>query len=252
MGRLRGHTPAYLTNNFWYEDSADGAGKDNDGNVNLESAESVTTERLANGYVAARMAPYFRQNIGTDDTPVLDPTHNVVAQITAAGYATLYVPDTDVTIPAGVEAFAGYNDGTYLQLTAIEGKIAADEAVVLKGAAGYYGFVPTTGATKAATNELKGTAEDIEAAGKYVLAKPESEEIGFYKAETGFIRAGKAYLEVASGVKGFILAGDDATGIKTIDNSQQTTDAAIYNLAGQRLSKKQKGINIVGNKKVLF
>ena len=35
-----------------------------------------------------------------------------------------------------------------------------------------------------------------------------------------------------------------------IENAQ-TTDGAIYNLAGQCLSKMQKGINIVNGKKVL-
>lgn len=42
---------------------------------------------------------------------------------------------------------------------------------------------------------------------------------------------------------------DMITGIKTTDNSQQTTE--IYNLAGMRLNKVQKGINIVNGKKVL-
>lgn len=255
VGRLRSHTPAYLTNNFWYEDSAEGAGKANDGTINLESAESVTTEQLANGYVAARMAPYFRQNIGADTYPILNPTHNVVAEITAAGYATLYVPDTDITIPTGIEAFAGYNDGTYLQLTAINDAIAADEAVVLKGTAGIYSFVPTTGATKAATNELKGTAEDIEADGKYVLAMPSGEPVGFYKTESGTIKAGKAYLVVSggSGVKGFTFAfgDDDPTSIKDLNDLKDSKDV-IFNLAGQRMNKIQKGINIVDGKKILF
>jgi hypothetical protein len=53
------------------------------------------------------------------------------------------------------------------------------------------------------------------------------------------------------GVKGYVLITDDPTGITTIDNGQQTTDNKIYNLAGQRLNKKQKGINIVGGKKVI-
>ena len=35
------------------------------------------------------------------------------------------------------------------------------------------------------------------------------------------------------------------------DNGQQTTVGAIYNVAGQRLQKMQKGINIVNGKKVL-
>ena len=37
--------------------------------------------------------------------------------------------------------------------------------------------------------------------------------------------------------------------VKTTDNGQQTT--AIYTLAGQRLNKPQKGINIVGGKMII-
>ena len=65
---------------------------------------------------------------------------------------------------------------------------------------------------------------------------------------TGF----RSHIEVESaGVKAFdILFGEDATGIAT--SLQQTADgAAIYNVAGQRLSKVQKGINIINGKKIL-
>ena len=44
----------------------------------------------------------------------------------------------------------------------------------------------------------------------------------------------------------------DPTGIAIIDDGQQTTDNSIYNLAGQRLSKPQKGINILNGKKILI
>lgn len=46
---------------------------------------------------------------------------------------------------------------------------------------------------------------------------------------------------------------DLLTGIREVDNGQQATDnsLSIYNLAGQRLSKKQKGVNIVDGKKLL-
>lgn len=46
----------------------------------------------------------------------------------------------------------------------------------------------------------------------------------------------------------------EATGIVRIQSGQLTTDnrqQAIYNLAGQRLSKMQKGINIIDKKKIL-
>ncbi|MBO4549405.1 MAG: hypothetical protein J5733_01630, partial [Bacteroidaceae bacterium] len=103
-----------------------------------------------------------------------------------------------------------------------------------------------------AGNVLKGAAEDIEAAGKYVLAKPDGEQVGFYLAETGTIKAGKAYLEVPEGTeaKAFFFGPDDPTGLEAIDNEQLTIDNKIYNLAGQRLGKMQKGINIVNGKKV--
>ena len=219
--------------------------------LNPCEATKVTDEELASGFVAAKLAPAFRQTLGTDAYPVLDDTKALVAEITDAGYATLFVEDVDLTVPEGVEAFAGVVDGKYLKLNAIEGAVAAGEPVVLKGAAGFYGFVPTTGATKAAANDLMGAAEDVEAAGNYILAKPEGEPVGFYRASAGTIKAGKAYLGVASpGVKAFLFAEDGATGINAVEKA--TENGPIYNIAGQRLNKMQKGINIVNGKKVLF
>ena len=101
-----------------------------------------------------------------------------------------------------------------------------------------------------AGNVLKGTAEDVEAAGKYILAMPEGEPVGFYRATTGILKAGKAYLENAGSVKAFYFAGDDATALKDLEDLKDSNDL-IYNLAGQRLQKMQKGINIIGGRKVL-
>ena len=135
----------------------------------------------------------------------------------------------------------------------VKGTIPAETAVVLKGTPGTYLYKVGGEAAAIEVNDLKGTLEPIEAAGKYVLAKPESEEVGFYPATEGTIAANKAYLEVASGVKGFVFKfGDDATGIEetTLSNSPLKGEN-IYNLAGQRISKMQKGINIVNGKKIL-
>ena len=103
-------------------------------------------------------------------------------------------------------------------------------------------------------NVLKGTAEDIEAAGKYILAKPDGEPVGFYLAETGIIKAGKAYLESDTGARVFFFEDEDnATSIKEElrMKDEEFEGAAMFNLAGQRLSKMQKGINIVNGKKIL-
>ena len=101
-------------------------------------------------------------------------------------------------------------------------------------------------------NVLKGAAENVEAAGKYVLAKPEGKQVGFYLANGGTIKAGKAYLESESGVKAFYFPEDDATGIEMVNGqSSMFNGGAIYNIAGQRINKMHKGINIVNGKKVL-
>ena len=109
-------------------------------------------------------------------------------------------------------------------------------------------------AANIAGNVLKGTKEDTEAAGKYILAMPEGEPVGFYLAETGKIKAGKAYLEVPEGtdVKAFYFYEDEATGLDSLDGQRSMVNGqSIYNLAGQRLQKMQRGINIVGGKKIL-
>lgn len=80
----------------------------------------------------------------------------------------------------------------------------------------------------------------------------------YYPGGNGFtLGANRAYFVIDNGteVKNFILNfgdEDDATAIMTIDNEQQATEGAIYNIAGQRISKMQKGINIVNGKKILF
>ena len=55
-----------------------------------------------------------------------------------------------------------------------------------------------------------------------------------------------------SQVKALFIDFGGADGIMTIENGQLTTDnGTIYNLAGQRMSKAQKGVNIINGKKVL-
>lgn len=73
-------------------------------------------------------------------------------------------------------------------------------------------------------------------------------------AANGAIKGLRAYFIVPDaqqqGVKLFFNSIED--GIEAIDNGQLTMDnAAIYNLAGQRLQKAQRGVNIINGKKVL-
>ena len=155
-------------------------------------------------------------------------------------------------VASSVAAYAGVINQTWLDLVEIKGTIPAMTGVVLKGDPGVYEFaIAKTEAAPIEENDLKGTLEPIDATGKYVLAQPEGEPIGFYLANGGQIKAGKAYLEYngAAGIKAFQFAGD-ATGIANVEKNVE--NGPIYNIAGQRLNKVQKGINIVNGKKVLY
>lgn len=50
---------------------------------------------------------------------------------------------------------------------------------------------------------------------------------------------------------GEATVAQDATGIEEMENAENDADTKIYNLAGQRLTKAGKGINIIGGKKVI-
>ena len=89
----------------------------------------------------------------------------------------------------------------------------------------------------------------------YILAKPADKEVGFYLAKTGTtIAAGKAYYQPSNaGVKAFFFNGESETAIESIQNSKfNIQNGEVYNLAGQKLSKLQKGVNIINGHKVLF
>lgn len=78
---------------------------------------------------------------------------------------------------------------------------------------------------------------------------------GFYvfnRADGQYIPENECYLKCDNSSNAIFLWREDAvTGISSIANEQQPMDNEIYNLAGQRLQKMQKGIYIQGGKKIL-
>lgn len=98
-------------------------------------------------------------------------------------------------------------------------------------------------------------SENSDGSKNYILNKPSGKNVGFFLAAGKKVGAGKAYLNVPAGasVKSFAEIFDDETdGVEAIENGQLTIDnAVIFNLAGQRLQKLQRGVNIVGGKKVV-
>ena len=181
------------------------------------------------------------------------------ATVGEAGYAT-YVAKYNVSFPEEVEAYIATSTGydqikeeEYVSLTKVT-SVAKGTPVVLKSE-GEYTLTPVADPESAEGNLLKASDGTVKGNGTiYVLAKPAGKEVGFYAVQEGTtVAEGKAYLEIAKpGVKGFVFAfADQADGIRTLSNSPLKGEN-IFNLAGQRIQKMQKGINIVNGKKVVL
>jgi len=178
-------------------------------------------------------------------------------------YATLYLP-FDATI-SGADAFTLDKSGKYLVPTEVTGnEVPAGTPVLLKGTSATATATINSGAAFNSGTPLScaltGTYVDLPVektdgiSNDYYLGIKDS-KVGFYKWSGTTLKANRAYLTAAnaSQVKEFqlIFEEDDATGITSpIGESQEKV--SIYNMAGQRVSKAQKGIYIVNGKKVLF
>ena len=243
-----------ITNNYWLTGSSyAGYGGSKAGSA--EAPHEVTTEQLASGEVAYGLGAAWSQFIGTDTAPVIG-TDAPVSYVGAAGYATMYDTTTGYELNGDARAYVATLNGNgysqWLDLSEIE-NVPVSTPVVLGGT--YYNKIAADLPAINVANVLKGTATDTEADGTmYVLAMPAGEKVGFYLATTGTIKAGKAYLQLPeeSGIKAFYFGGeDDATSINEELRVKNEEFAPVYNLAGQRLQKMQKGINIMGGRKVL-
>ncbi len=170
--------------------------------------------------------------------------------VSEAGYATVVAEQALDFTGLDVQAFTCEAKETYVHLEPIT-VVPAGTAVVVKAAAGSYDVPVTTEAGTEQYNDLVAAAEAFVADGTQYILADGAEGVGFYKAtpETT-IAAGKGYIVKTSSVKAFYgFDADDATGISGINVADE--NAVIYNVAGQRLSKAQKGINIINGKKVL-
>ena len=198
------------------------------------------------------LAMYIEQNWGGAycDFGLEAELGAATVKVTDIGYATFVAPfDVDFT-SSEATANAATRNGDKVKLTPVT-TVPAGTAVVVKAEEGTYIVPKTTDAVLGASNELVAATSNVTADGtQYVLANDE-EGIGFYKVTPDTtIPAGKGYLVIsdAGNVKIF-YPFDEATGISSINADDE--NAIIYNLAGQRVSKAMKGVNIVNGQKVL-
>lgn len=170
-------------------------------------------------------------------------------------------------MPDKVMAFTAKIDNDYLLLTAIEGNIipkntpvilrAEESAIFKENDKNYIKLVTSeSDMSKPEGNVLLGTDDDMASPNDncYILSHG-SKGLGFYKwPTTKTLEAHKAYIEGgSSSAKALIFRfEDEATGINNeiIDSASDESEPVIYNLSGIRISKPQKGINIIKGKKV--
>ena len=169
----------------------------------------------------------------------------------AAGFTT-YVTKMDATFPAGVTAYIATAVGTNVTLTSVA-SAPANTAVIIEADEDDYNVTTALSPADVTGNLLKASDGFVAGDGTTIYALGNKSGVGFYLVKSGVkVPVGKAYLTVSgSGVKEFLpFDFNEADGI-SLTPALSEGEGAIYNLAGQRLSKMQKGINIINGKKVL-
>lgn len=183
---------------------------------------------------------------------------------------TLTGTDWQTYVTPGFEMnFSSTNVKAYQIVEVVEGNqsyaraeevsvVPANQAVLVRSdnGAGTYQIPVTRTSATLESNLLKASMEPITATAAntiYCLANV-SGNTGFYPVAVGTtLPQGKGYLDMSgSNAKParILLEGNDATGI-AIPTTETAENTPVFNLSGQRLSKPQHGINIIGGKKIL-
>ena len=187
-----------------------------------------------------------------------DQTEVTMKTSKAGSYGTFIAP-FDVEIPSGITAYTVTgHEGNRLTLSDVDGTIPANTPVVVYSDNAinqtFKGKDGSNGVTSYSEGLLTGfyTAQTIPA-GSYVLQTQDNRQ-AFYKLASAATanQVNRAYLTVpASNAKAFFFYLDDADAINDVRSKMEDGRSEIFNLAGQRVSKLQKGVNIVNGKKVL-
>lgn len=200
-----------------------------------------------------------------------DPTSTAVANDGSSDYWGTYSNNlTAVKLSNDVEVYNVTLSAEKNMLTFTKranNKVAKGEGVIVKSKSASFGVeVINEELTKAEDNLLKATptTEQVINGGDHTLykltyKKDTEKDLGFYRgSEDGKsmkVIPGKAYLAIPSyetmSLSKSIVIGDSETTSIIGPKAQRVNQGAIHNLAGQRVNRLTKGVNIIGNKKVL-
>ena len=182
----------------------------------------------------------------------------------STGFATYCSPNaldfsgvTDIKAYVASDFDSGTNTLTLTRVT----EVPAGEGLYIVGTAGSY-EIPETTTDAVYSNLMKGvtratTISPTDGSNTNFILSNGSHGVGFYTLSAeGELAGGKAYLQLptasVAGVKALNLVfDDDATGID-FNPVLSKEERVIYNIAGQRVSKAQKGLYIIDGKKVFI
>ena len=211
-------------------------------------------------YTAAKLSHWTSTDAGSTFF-VTECDKEYTVEVATTGYATYYSLYR-LAIPETVKAYvvSETNEGA-AKLEQVTGVLPARTGVILEGE-GTHAFVTTdAAATAIASNKLQGsiaakevTVDENKAA--YILADG-SKGVGLYKValtDGKFANgANKAYMildkEVAA--EAAMFSFERGEGTTSIEQVAADAELVIYDLAGRRVEKMEKGIYIVNGKKVI-
>lgn len=217
------------------------------------------------------------------NTIVVDiDAYSAETQLTGNYFRTFYDSQIAHILPTGVKAYKGKIEGNNLVLTAIEAKDDDDNDIIPKNVPVILRMMPNeeagvpipgdpyqikTKQISLTTSESELTIDNTDneligsdiviataVANSYILSFG-SNGLGFYEWSTHPLEAHKAYVikDSANPAKALTFRfEDDVTGINDAITDFMFNDSnmVIYNLNGIRLSKPQKGLNIINGRKV--
>lgn len=224
-----------------------------DNSHNVMQFNSGSTIFSCYGSASQSSVSFYEKDNDDSEAYTANVTLNAFGYATfASNYALDFLDNEDANYSAWQIAEVNYNTNT-ITFEQITGMVAPATGILLKGKASNVvalNVLPAGGATLG-YNKLVGITESTQVGDDQYFGLKGNE---FVKVNTGVVPAGKALLPIdnpTAGVKSFTLIFNDADGIQTIETVSAEKAQAIFNLAGQRLPKAQKGINIINGKKVL-
>lgn len=234
-----------LNDGAWGEYSVTISGASNDSKITFSAVQASKNR-------------FFLDEVVITDPNAAAPA--ITVTLNGSGYATYcnqypldFTNNEDVTAWAltGIEKDG---DGTYkMNYTQITGDVKGGVGMLLKGTAGTVSLTSVNSDNVPSGNKFVGTLAPtyVKAGAVYGLSGSTFKK----SASNGTVKANKAYIPadaMPTDAKSFIFVfEDETTGIRTMETHSAEEVKAIYNLAGQRLQNMQRGINIVGGKKIL-